>query len=382
MAKEEAMTFSFDEDDDNQAEVAEVKKEDAPNVKDEVELPEDPDKEKKEVIQPTNEELKQQEEGEVELEADELFKPESEKLNYSDIASKILGDNFTIVIEGENGEEQEVLLSEAGLSGEDFISVVKNYISEEKKGYKEKSVSIDGLDETTVSIMKALKNSRGNFDGVSKLMNLQEQFVDPIKSLDLDTEADQIKAIRMRYEADKAYDKDTIDDIITAGQAKGDLQARAEKSMTEMSQVVKVEAEKLIVKQAEQEKQLTTQLKDYRSTLVGDLKTKFSLEEGLAKKIANFAGNEVLDKEKNVRRFEIDDMYMKSRQDKDIASDLALFLYDGGKTYRKHIEAGLKHKVNTDNQRTIRLNRNTKPTSGGGRAGEKEELISFESLGI
>lgn len=382
MAKEEAMTFSFDEDDDNQAEVAEVKKEDAPNVKDEVELPEDPDKEKKEVIQPTNEELKQQEEGEVELEADELFKPESEKLNYSDIASKILGDNFTIVIEGENGEEQEVLLSEAGLSGEDFISVVKNYISEEKKGYKEKSVSIDGLDETTVSIMKALKNSRGNFDGVSKLMNLQEQFVDPIKSLDLDTEADQIKAIRMRYEADKAYDKDTIDDIITAGKAKGDLQARAEKAMTEMSQVVKVEAEKLIIKQAEQEKQLTTQLKDYRNTLVGDLKTKFSLEEGLAKKIANFAGNEVLDKEKNVRRFEIDDMYMKSRQDKDIASDLALFLYDGGKTYRKHIEAGLKHKVNTDNQRTIRLNRNTKPTSGGGRAGEKEELISFESLGI
>lgn len=300
--------------------------------------------------------------------------------SFSELAVMLLGDDIVIHQQNEDGEDEEIPLSEYNLTKEEFIDVVKNYIEDERNRFKENSISTEDLDETTLMVMKAVKNSRGNFDELNKLLQIQTDFVDPIKSLDLDDVHDQEKAVKMRHQAEGKLTDRQIDALIKGYKAEDSLRDEAEDSVNTLSEMIKNEAARLNEELDKKEEQLQSNLKYYKKTVEEDLKSKYKVGEKLAKKIADFAGKEVINESMKIKEFSIDKNYRDYRQDKDVAAELALFLYDGGKTYRKMIESELQLKVNIENKKRILTTKAVKPSSGGVRSGDKEETISFEKF--
>lgn len=298
--------------------------------------------------------------------------------NYSDVAVDILGDGFTVVIPDGDGEK-EIPISEANLSKSDFIEVVKSYIKDEKQRLKDNSISIRGLDDTTVSIINAVKKSKGSLREVERLLKLQDDFITPLRDLDLDKEEDQISAIRMRYEADSKYEPEMIEALIFTAKSKGELKETALKSFKELENVISREAERVNKELEERESKIKENLVVYRGQITEDLVNKWGVKESFAKRVSDFAGKQNTSKDSQ-HVFDIDKRYLESRQDKNIAPDLALFLYDGGETFKKIIKEGLKTEVNIENQRIIRLNSKTNPGSGGTRIGDKEDVIPFDEF--
>lgn len=309
---------------------------------------------------------------------DDILESLNEVENYSDVAVEILGNGFTIVIPDGDGEK-EIPINEANLSKSDFIEVVKSYIKDEKQRLKDNSISIRGLDETTVSIINAVKKSKGSLKEVERLLRLQDDFITPLRDLDLDKEEDQISAIRMRYEADSKYEPEMIDALIFTAKSKGELKETALKSFEELENVISREAERVNKELEEREIKIKENLVAYRNQITEDLVKKWGLKESFAKRVSDFAGKQNTSKDSQ-HAFDIDKRYLESRQDKNIAPDLALFLYDGGETFKKIIKEGLKTEVNIENQRKIRLNSKTNPGSGGTRIGDKEDVIPFDEF--
>lgn len=300
--------------------------------------------------------------------------------DFTEIAVALLGSDIAILQQNEEGEDVEVPLIDLNLTKEEFIDVVKNYIEDERSRIKENSISTEDLDETTLTVMKAVKNSRGKFEELSKLLQIQTDFVDPIKSLDLENESDQEKAVRMKHQAEGKLTDRQVETLIRGFKAEGSLREEAEDSVNTLSEMVKNEAIRLNEELDKKEEQLQSNLKHYRSVIESELKSKYNVEDKLAKKIADFAGKEVTNQEFKIKEFLIDKNYREFRQDKDISSLLSLWLYDGGKTYDKMIESKLQLKVGVENKKRLLTTKSVRPTSGGVRAGEKEESIPFEKF--
>ena len=248
------------------------------------------------------------------------FEPVQE--NFSEIAVGILGEDFTILIP-EGDEELEVPISQANLTKEDFVELVKTYIGEEKQKLKDNSISIRGLDETTVSIINAVKKSKGSLKEVERLLQLQDDFISPLRNLDLDKEEDQVKAIRMRYGSDSKYEEDMIEAVIYAAKSKGELKETALKSFEELEGVIAKEAERVNKELEEREVRVKESLVNYREEVVSSLVSKWGLKESFAKKISDFAGKQTNGKDSQ-HAFEIDKRYLETRQDKELALDYLL----------------------------------------------------------
>lgn len=321
-----------------------------------------------------------EEEKVVEVKEEEIKEEVLIDSDFTEIAVALLGSDIVILQQNEEGEDVEVPLSDLSLTKEEFIDVIKNYIDDERSRFKENSISTEDLDETTLTVMKAVKNSRGKFEELNKLLQIQTEFVDPIKSLDLENESDQEKAVRMQHQAEGKLTERQVETLIKGFKAEGSLREEAEDSVNVLSEMVKNEAIRLNEELDKKEEQLQSNLKHYRGVIESELKSKYQVEDKLAKKIADFAGKEVTNQEFKIKEFLIDKNYREFRQDKDISSLLSLWLYDGGKTYDKMIEAKLQLKVGIENKKRLLTTKSIRPTSGGIRAGDKEESIPFEKF--
>jgi len=310
-----------------------VKKEEEPiNLDDELEIAANKKKEEEDInpiVPPVVNTEEEEEANRLKAEADaeakriadeeEGKKPEEgkDKVNYQSVIKAIWGDEIeTIVEEGENGEEIEMLLSEAEIGDDKFINIVKSKLAELEDTYKER-VSTEDVSDFTKHVINIEKNG----GSVKEAIDLYKSYQDPLNSLDLDSEADQDKALYMRYRA-QGMDDSEIRDMVDAFGIKGNKKERAFQAKEELEDAVKARMSAMDDKAADDKVKHEQALKQYRKDIKSSV-ADYNIKESLKSRIV-----EIATKKGENNSYELDALYNEIRLNPEKAAEMALYMID------------------------------------------------------
>jgi len=97
----------------------------------------------------------------------------------------------------ENGEKKTVPISELEITPELFEQLDEAQKKEQKEEFASKYIDAEGVDETTKKLIE-LKKKGGD---ISELIQMDAEFVNPIKNLDLDSQEVQEYLVRQKYQS-------------------------------------------------------------------------------------------------------------------------------------------------------------------------------------
>lgn len=302
--------------------------------------------------QPSNEEGEEQQEQQEHIEDTPIIEDGGKE--YTDLALTLLGKEYSIIQKDSDGNDQEILLTDANLSKEDTIELIQEYLNNEKTEFKNNSLDVKGVDETTLSIIKAVKESNGDLGVVQELLETYNQFSQPSKTLDLEVEEDQIQMLVLHGRA-KGLSEEEIEDQIALGKYKGDLQDRAIKAGEEVEGLIKVKAEQKANEFKAREEAYAKEFDKFKNDLEKDFtETHYKFDKKVAKNLANFGGK-LKTIEGGQKLTDMDIAFVNAKHNPEMRHKLALLLYNNGELFDKYYSSKIKNEVEIQNHKKLRL---------------------------
>lgn len=204
---------------------------------------------------------------------------------------------------------------------ETLLDLVKEKHQDEINGLKESSVSLANLDQ----IQKDIVNIVAKGGNPTELLLLQQNYLQPLSDIDIETEEGQIEAIRI-YLEDKGNSDDMIDILIEGFKAKGILEDKGIEAKESLDKKYKAKIEEVARQEQERLETLQKQHKQYIKDITAELKS-MGYNDKAVKEFKEFA-TEIKSRGDNstARMTDMDAMYLELRNNPKTAIDLILYL--------------------------------------------------------
>ena len=304
------------------------------------------------------------------VEPDTTEEPESSKV-YKKILLDTFGDVGIFETEDEEGNVVEHTLDSLILDEAQFTEILQQKLALEKELATKDKVSIKGVSDIT----KAMIEIDNNGGDSSSLLQVRQQYYDPIASIDMDDVAGQKHMLYLRMSSQGISESD-ISDLITTYEANGTLKTKAEQAEVQMKALLNKVVEEEKAKAREAAEKAAAADKAFRNS-VKTIASNFELNEAFRKKVVDLATKK---DDKNV--YEIDKIYGEAMKDPEKAFKISLMLLDE-EAYNKQITEQKIRDVKKDQLQRLRLTgrsgaqsldkRNDKPNPG-------DRLIPLDKL--
>ncbi len=270
---------------------------------------------------------------------EETITPQSNSYYYDNVISDFLeeGEWEDMVIETEvDGEVVETPLSELkNVDKETFQEIKKHFKQLKDEEFKEKYISVEGLDETTKRMVE-LKKKGGD---ISSLIQAEAQHVHPLKGVDLEDERVQEAIVRQKLSASGQLSQATIENEIKTLKANLELDKKSneivEEINTNFNRFVEAEAKR---QESEIEAQKQQQ-KEFRKTLSETIKNLDIKEEKVVKSLLDastkYDSNGLSD---------VDKAFFEAKQNPELFTKIA-FLLTNEELFDKHMGVKIKNKA-------------------------------------
>ena len=296
--------------------------------------------------------------------------PESSKL-YKKILVDTFGDLGVFETEDEEGNVIEHTLDSLVLDEAQFTEILQQKLALEKELATKDKVSIKGVSDIT----KAMIEIDNNGGDSSSLLQVRQQYYDPIASIDMEEVSGQKHMLYLRMSS-QGIDEATIADLITTYEANGSLKTKADQAEVQMKALLNEVVEKEKAKAKEAAERAAAEEKAFRNS-VKSIASNFELNDTFRKKVVDLATKK---DDKNV--YEIDKLYGEAMKDPEKAFKISLMLLDE-EAYNKQITEKKVNEVRKDQLQRLKLTgrsgaqsldkRNDKPNPG-------DRLIPLDKL--
>lgn len=289
----------------------------------------------------TNSERQVQENNSTEEESEEpSLSINFDQEAYISKAREILGDDFDAIEYEIDGKS--IPLKEYITDLDRLLEVIEDKYKEEKEEIKKSSINIEKLSGVSKEIVEVIAKG-GN---PASLLKLQQEYIEPFSTIDLDTEDGQIEAIKTFEKIRGAYSEDDIEILIEGYKIKGILEDKSKTAYDTLDKTYKSQIEKI----KEEENKRVEEIQKAQKEFKKNVKAKFEelgFNDKTTKEYVTFS-SEVKELENGAKVTEMEIAYSKMRQDPEKAPLLALFLKDTD----KYNEIVSKKKV-VENQKEI-----------------------------
>jgi hypothetical protein len=266
---------------------------------------------------------------------------------YLDIVKERLdsGEWEDLVIEDEEGNE--VKLSELkDIDKDTFKALEKEIKTQKDTEFKEKYVSVDGLDEVKKRLINIVKE--GDLDLAKALFQNPAALQEPFQGYDNDNDDHNEDVLEWYYQKALGHSPKEAAALVKAAKEDLTLDVKAQKIVeyqrNQFYTNLKNREEQLIAEKAREQETI----KEYRKNLASELKQE-GLSENLTRKFVDVATK--TDKTGN---YEIDTIYDEWMSDPKKAKELIYFMLDKD-NYLKKVTANVKKDVQLDNLKRIKI---------------------------
>ena len=266
---------------------------------------------------------------------------------YLDIVKERLdsGEWEDLVIEDEEGNE--VKLSELkDIDKDTFKALEKEIKTQKDTEFKEKYVSVDGLDEVKKRLINIVKD--GDLDLAKALFQNPAALQEPFQGYDNDNDDHNEDVLDWYYQKALGHSQKEASALVKAAKEDLTLDVKAQKIVeyqrNQFYTNLKNREEQLIAEKAREQETI----KEYRKNLASELKQE-GLSENLTRKFVDVATK--TDKTGN---YEIDTIYDEWMSDPKKAKELIYFMLDKD-NYLKKVTANVKKDVQLDNLKRIKI---------------------------
>lgn len=232
-----------------------------------------------------------------------------------EVLKKVLGDSYTIDVPGEDGELVSKSLDELVLTDDEVTNLLIDYVEREKQLASENKVSMEGVSDVVKRIMD-IEKAGGD---ITTVLRLQEQYINPLNSLDTTTTKGQKEVLWFAYKATGRPD-DEIDILIQGFELKGELEEKAIAAETALREQVKTRQENEVKQAEEAAKERKAKLQEYKKDAKEHLQNMKVKESVMNKAI------KALSTEGPKGKYEIISELEKALSDPQTAAELAVFV--------------------------------------------------------
>ena len=266
---------------------------------------------------------------------------------YLDIVKEKLdsGEWDDLVIEDEEGNE--VKLSELkDIDKDTFKALEKEIKTQKDTEFKEKYVSVDGLDEVKKRLINIVKE--GDLDLAKALFQNPAALQEPFQGYDNDNDDHNEEVLEWYYIKGLGHSPKEAAALVKASKEDLTLDVKAQKIVeyqrNQFYTNLKNREEQILAEKAKEQETV----KEYRKNLASELKQE-GLSENLTRKFVDVATK--TDKTGN---YEIDTIYDEWMSDPKKAKELIYFMLDKD-NYLKKVTANVKKDVQLDNLKRIKI---------------------------
>lgn len=255
------------------------------------------------------------------------------------------GEWEDVLVEDEDGNE--VKLSELkDIDKDTFLTLEKEIKTQKDTEFKEKYVSVDGLDEVKKRLINIVKE--GDLELAKALFQNPASLEEPFKGYDNDNDDHNEDVLFWYYEKGLGHSQKEAAALVKAAKEDLTLDVKAQKIVdyqrSQFYENLKNREKEILEEKAKEQENLKT----YRKNLISELKQE-GLSETLTKKFVDVATK--TDKSGN---YEIDTIYDEWMSDPKKAKELIYFMLDKD-NYIKKVTANVKKDVQLDNLKRIKL---------------------------
>ena len=266
---------------------------------------------------------------------------------YLDIVKERLdsGEWEDLVIEDEEGNE--VKLSELkDIDKDTFKALEKEIKTQKDTEFKEKYVSVDGLDEVKKRLINIVKE--GDLDLAKALFQNPAALQEPFQGYDNDNDDHNEDELDWYYQKGLGHSPKEAAALVAAAKEDLTLDLKAQKIVeyqrNQFYTNLKNREQQIIAEKAREQETI----KEYRKNLASELKQE-GLSENLTRKFVDVAT-----KTDNTGNYEIDTIYDEWMSDPKKAKELIYFMLDKD-NYLKKVTANVKKDVQLDNLKRIKI---------------------------
>ena len=266
---------------------------------------------------------------------------------YLDIVKERLdsGEWEDLVIEDEEGNE--VKLSELkDIDKDTFKALEKEIKTQKDTEFKEKYVSVDGLDEVKKRLINIVKE--GDLDLAKALFQNPAALQEPFQGYDNDNDDHNEDVLDWYYQKGLGHSPKEAAALVAAAKEDLTLDLKAQKIVeyqrNQFYTNLKNREQQIIAEKAREQETI----KEYRKNLASELKQE-GLSENLTRKFVDVAT-----KTDNTGNYEIDTIYDEWMSDPKKAKELIYFMLDKD-NYLKKVTANVKKDVQLDNLKRIKI---------------------------
>jgi hypothetical protein len=270
---------------------------------------------------------------------------------YLDIVKERLesGEWEDLVIEDEDGNE--VKLSEMkDIDKDTFKALEKEIKTQKDTEFKEKYVSVDGLDEVKKRLINIVKE--GDLDLAKALFENPAALQEPFQGYDVDDDSHNEQVLAWYYQTALGHSPKEAQALMRAAKEDLTLDIKAQKIVeyqrNQFYENLKNREQEIIREKANEQERI----KEYRKALSSELKQE-GVSETLAKKFVDVATK--TDKTGN---YEIDTIYDEWMSDPKKAKELLFFMLDKD-NYIKKVTSEVKKGVHLDTLKKIKIVQDT-----------------------
>ncbi len=270
---------------------------------------------------------------------------------YLDIVKERLesGEWEDLVIEDEEGNE--VKLSEMkDIDKDTFKALEKEIKTQKDTEFKEKYVSVDGLDEVKKRLINIVKE--GDLDLAKALFENPAALQEPFQGYDVDDDSHNEQVLAWYYQNALGHSPKEAQALMRAAKEDLTLDVKAQKIVeyqrNQFYENLKNREREIIREKANEQERV----KEYRKNLSSELKQE-GLSENLTRKFVDVATK--TDKTGN---YEIDTIYDEWMSDPKKAKDLLFFMLDK-ENYLKKVTSEVKKGVQLDTLKKIKIVQDT-----------------------
>lgn len=266
---------------------------------------------------------------------------------YLDIVKEKLdsGEWEDLVIEDEEGNE--VRLSELkDIDKDTFKALEKEIKTQKDTEFKEKYVSVDGLDEVKKRLINIVKE--GDLELAKALFQNPAALQEPFQGYDADNDDHNEDVLDWYYQKALGHSPKEAEALVKAAKEDLTLDVKAQKIVdyqrNQFYENLKNREQEILAEKAKEQETL----KEYRKNLAAELKQE-GLSENLTRKFVDVATK--TDKTGN---YEIDTIYDEWMSDPKKAKELIYFMLDK-ENYLKKVTSSVKKDVQLDTLKRIKI---------------------------
>lgn len=273
------------------------------------------------------------------------------------------GDWEDMLVETEvDGEMVERPLSELENVDKETFNQIRSEIKRLKdEDFKEKYISVEGLDETTKKMVE-LKRKGGD---ITSLIETEAKVVHPLKNIDLEDESVHEGLVRQKlsYQGIKS---DVIERTISDYKKNLTLDKEAQEIISEINTNFDKYVEAESKKQLEEIEEQKAQQKEFRKTMSETIKGLDIKEEKVVKSLLDAAT-----KPDETGLSDVDKAFFEAKQNPELFAKVAFLLTDS-ELFDKHMGVKIKNNANLESMKKV-FSLKKRSNSSGAKIEKKEE---------